>query len=107
MYESSRRFFIAKYALGTLASQIPFNLFAHRTQPSDMHLSMMPIDHMRKSDEHEDITGDQPHPVHKVLWDVPALRAKLSDTQITVEQHSLVIIGAGIAGLTSAFMLNE
>lgn len=105
--DKSKRLFIKNALVGSIAFGYSKEIFAELMDFQRDTFDIMPIDKDRDRFKQDKITGDDPHIAHKVFWDKRSLNERLNGQTVEVEHHPIVIVGAGVAGLTAAFKLRE
>ncbi len=109
----SRRTVIKVYGAAALALYLR-KLPAQSASPETAAIAARPIADISPIDRGlSDVApahffGDEPQIPHKILWDKPAYLASLGDKPpAETERVPLVIIGGGISGLSSAWLLRK
>lgn len=104
-----REFMISSAALAATAA-LPISFIklcaATAKTPLSMLNAMAPIQAAATSASTE-FNGDAPDHAHEILWDVAGYLRAHGGIPPVSEKHDVVIIGGGLAGLTSAYRLRD
>ncbi|MBI1859592.1 MAG: FAD-dependent oxidoreductase [Deltaproteobacteria bacterium] len=108
MKRISRRLFLASMGAGAGALVLSntrgvWRLPAGMKVPSDLS----PIDRTNGLVAPQQFVGDDPHPAHKVLWDIEGFiksSGGIPDPQETVD---FAVVGGGMSGLVTAYLLRQ
>ena len=82
----------------------PSRVFAQAPSPID---SFGPIDRTLGDTAPREFFGDRQEHPHSVLWDKPGFIQKSGGLPPPTEEVPLVIVGGGISGLTTAYLLRD
>lgn len=104
-----RRSFLKIFGAGGVVLYLrPADLFAADGDINKAIAAFSPIDRSLPDVAPKKYFGDGPEKAHKVLWNKDAMAAALAgQSGKSAEVTNLVIIGGGISGLMTAYLLRE
>ena len=107
----TRRGFIAGCALVASAAAVPAWLWRRGRTLGGRLAAMLPIDRSVDRSGAARFSGDDPDGTHRLLWDIPQFvrdNGLLAPAQVEPDERtSLVIVGGGIGGLGTAWLLRD
>ncbi|PWU12506.1 MAG: hypothetical protein C5B49_16245 [Bdellovibrio sp.] len=78
-----------------------------RSPQSDWFSTYGPIDRTTQDDRQAAFSGDRPRSIHSLLWDKDQLDVLRQNLPSPSEDVPLVIIGGGVSGVGTAYLLKE